>query len=537
VETQIGPRVISWSFFPIKFNNTVHCYAGDITERRQAEEALRRSETKFRTLYDSTSNAIMLLGERGFFDCNPATLAIFGCATREEFCSKHPADVSPPIQPDGTDSRTLANRQIATALEKGSHQFEWMHKRADTGEVFPAEVLLSAMELDGKRVLQATVRDLTERRRLEDHIAEIMKQRQAILDVSPVGISLNKGRIIYWSNPAHCAMFGYTPEELHGMDTSALFVREEDYKRVGREMAVHLNQGLTWTTEGEYKRKNGTPFWCFAQERALDPDDLSAGVIWMLMDITERKQAERRMRMFSHEIVAGREEERRRVSSALHHDVGSLAVGMSAYLDAIEKDLRSGKPGQALQWMNLTRKLFDQSVARLKNLAVEIRLPELDVLGLSAALRQHFSRITTQRGTRIRFRETRQGPPVSANAATILFRVAQEALTNAIQHGRAKQVDVDFRASKEEIRLTVRDNGKGFDPSQPRRRATPQLGLRVMREMAASAGGAFAVESRRGKGTTVRLSLPMETAPASAPLPPPRLWRTRRRGEERGSLP
>jgi signal transduction histidine kinase len=280
----------------------------------------------------------------------------------------------------------------------------------------------------------------------------------------------------------------------------------------------------------------------------LDPDDLSAGVIWMLMDITERKQAERRMRMFSHEIVAGREEERRRVSSALHHDVGSLAVGMSAYLDAIEKDLRSGKPGQALQWMNLTRKLFDQSVARLKNLAVEIRLPELDVLGLSAALRQHFSRITTQRGTRIRFRETRQGPPVSANAATILFRVAQEALTNAIQHGRAKQVDVDFRASKEEIRLTVRDNGKGFDPSQPRRRATPQLGLRVMREMAASAGGAFAVESRRGKGTTVRLSLPMETAPASAPLPPPRLWRTRRRGKtirsasgssrrQKGSLP
>ena len=143
VETQIGARVISWSFFPVKFNNTVHCYAGDITERRQSEEALRRSETKFRTLYDSTGDAVMLLDEKGFFDCNPATLAMFGCATREEFCSKHPADVSPPIQPDGTDSLTLANQQIATAMEKGSHHFEWMHKRADTGEPFPADVLLS----------------------------------------------------------------------------------------------------------------------------------------------------------------------------------------------------------------------------------------------------------------------------------------------------------------------------------------------------------------------------------------------------------
>ena len=88
----------------------------------ESAEALRRAETKFHTLYDSTRDAVMLLDTKGFFDCNPATLKVFGCATREEFCSKHPADVSPPMQPDGTDSLTLANQRIATALEKGSHQ-------------------------------------------------------------------------------------------------------------------------------------------------------------------------------------------------------------------------------------------------------------------------------------------------------------------------------------------------------------------------------------------------------------------------------
>ena len=139
-----------------------------LAEHKQAEEALSRSETKFRTLYNSTRDAVMLLDERGFFDCNQATLAIFGCATREEFCMNHPADLSPPVQPDGTDSRTLAGQRIATALEKGSHHFEWVHKRVDTGETFPAEVLLSAMELDGKRVLQAVVRDITERKRMEE---------------------------------------------------------------------------------------------------------------------------------------------------------------------------------------------------------------------------------------------------------------------------------------------------------------------------------------------------------------------------------
>jgi PAS domain S-box-containing protein len=67
----------------------------DITARKRAEEALCRSEAKFRTLYDSGSDAVMLLDQKGFFDCNPATLAMFGCATREEFCSRHPADLSP----------------------------------------------------------------------------------------------------------------------------------------------------------------------------------------------------------------------------------------------------------------------------------------------------------------------------------------------------------------------------------------------------------------------------------------------------------
>jgi PAS domain S-box-containing protein len=145
---------------------------GRVIEQKQAEEALSRSETKFRTLYDSTRDAVMLLDEKGFFDCNQATLAVFGCATREEFCSKHPADLSPPVQPDGTDSWTLAGQRIATALEKGSHDFEWVHKRVDTGESFPAGVLLSAMELDGKPVLQAVVRDITERKRMENKLLQ-----------------------------------------------------------------------------------------------------------------------------------------------------------------------------------------------------------------------------------------------------------------------------------------------------------------------------------------------------------------------------
>ena len=163
--------------------------------------------------------------------------------------------------------------------------------------------------------------------------------------------------------------------------------------------------------------------------------------------------------------------------------------------------------------MNRTRKLFDESVARLKGVAIEIRPPELDVLGLRAALRQYFSQVTEHGGTRVHFRETLGRRRVSGDTATILFRVAQEALTNAITHGHATRVEVALSASKKEVGLTIRNNGKGFNPSEQRARAASQMGLRVMREMALSAGGVFTVDSGRGKRTTVRVRLPLSRKP------------------------
>ncbi len=140
----------------------------DVTERKRTEEALQESETKFHTLYDFSSNAVMLLDEKGFFDCNRAALQIFGCASQEEFCSKHPADLSPATQPNGQDSMSLANERIATAMKGGRNRFEWIHQRID-GTEFPAEVLLNSLDLGGKQVVQAVVHDISERKQAEQN--------------------------------------------------------------------------------------------------------------------------------------------------------------------------------------------------------------------------------------------------------------------------------------------------------------------------------------------------------------------------------
>ncbi len=215
VELQFGPG--TWNdrrtiFLTARLQNLT-----GTTERKRAEEELHSSETKYRTLYNSTRDAVMLLDEKSFFDCNEATLRIFGCKDMAEFCSKHPADLSPHHQPCGTDSMTLANARITTAFQTGSNHFEWLHRRTD-GEDFPAEVLLSALELDGRPVLQAVVRDITERKRTEEELRESKARIEQILFSiqSCILIVDSAKHTIVDVNAAASALIGLPREQIMG---------------------------------------------------------------------------------------------------------------------------------------------------------------------------------------------------------------------------------------------------------------------------------------------------------------------------------
>ncbi|WP_333873846.1 PAS domain S-box protein [Methylobacter sp.] len=185
IKTREGKKVpVEASFSPINTSNGLLIAAAlrDITERKRVEYVLARSEMKFRTLYESTSEAVMLLDKRGYFDCNDAALAIFGCETKEDFYTKHPSDFSSPMQPCGRNSSDYAKEMIAKALEQGgSYRFEWLHRRIDNGKNFLAEVALNSMELDGKFVLLATVRDITERKQYEEKLLQLAEAKSQLL--------------------------------------------------------------------------------------------------------------------------------------------------------------------------------------------------------------------------------------------------------------------------------------------------------------------------------------------------------------------
>ena len=181
--------------------------------------------TKLRTLYDATSDAVLLLDGQTILGCNQAAPAVFGFATRAELCGLHPRGTCPrPCQPDGSPSAALATRHMAAALARGSLRFEWLHRRRDSGDLFPAEVLLDAMELDGKLVVQALVRDITERKRAEERLAEQHRLLQTILDTTPGFLMLKDRDGVYReANPAFCRVLGRTRETVIGRTDLDLF--------------------------------------------------------------------------------------------------------------------------------------------------------------------------------------------------------------------------------------------------------------------------------------------------------------------------
>jgi PAS domain S-box-containing protein len=299
----------------------------DITEQKQAAEekmqliaSLQESEKKFRTLYESTTDAVMLLDENGFLDCNPATLKLFGCSTEAEFCGKHPSEFSPLLQPNDQDSMSLSQERIKTAMATGNCRFDWLHCRLD-GSEFPAEVLLTSMDISGKMGLQAVVRDITYRVQAEEALKQAnevlecrVQERTSQLEAAiqqlrfseekfskafrsspdPMTITtFTEGRFIE-VNDSFLSMTGYTLAETIGQTVPQLNIWIEPQDRL-KFKKILQEQGLIRNQECEFRVKSGSVVVCLLSAEIINLGDETC-LLTVMTDITDRKRAEEALR-------------------------------------------------------------------------------------------------------------------------------------------------------------------------------------------------------------------------------------------------
>jgi signal transduction histidine kinase len=250
------------------------------------------------------------------------------------------------------------------------------------------------------------------------------------------------------------------------------------------------------------RRKDGTQFHAEGRGTAFvyqgEPRILS-----ILRDITERVEAERAV-----------QEERQRLSRELHDSVSqalySIALGVKTARVQVDRD-----PAGVAESLDFILGQAERGLAEMRALIFELRPEALEQEGLAVALRKQADAIQTRHRIQV---ETTLGdePEVPLPVKEALYRIAQEALHNTVKHAGAQNVQVSLACLNGGIALEIRDDGKGFDPSGS---FPGHLGLHSMRERATGLGGTLAVESAAGRGTLIRVQIPIgESVPAARGL-------------------
>ena len=465
----------------------------DAIQLKRTKEAQLKSEVRFRRLFNGSRDAINVLEPPAwkFTSCNPATLKLFGAKRKADFLSHCPWELSPERQPDGRTSEAKGRAMIKTALRKGSHAFEWTHRKIN-GENFLADVLLTKTEWDGKVGIQSTVRDITERKRSEAALRESQNKFAILFEKTalPTALSRLSNLEIVNVNDAWLQLFGFKREEVIGKTSVELGINRDLDSRTRLIGEVHQrkpvrNEKLNLFT------KSGNALTVLA-----GLNDVTIGgenyVLASVQDITDKLRLEQ-------EILNISEREQQRIAHDLHDGLGQLLVGVGLLTSALHKELKRKSIADA-RCLERIQEMIRESVAQARSLARGAHPVDPGPEGLMAALRHLCEHTERLFHVRCGF-NCRQPVLMDDNQmATNLFRIAQEAVTNAVKHGKAGRIEIKLSQESGRIILAIKNDGVGMIV---RRGKKTGMGLQIMRYRSGMIGGELSIQSSRSGTTTV----------------------------------
>jgi PAS domain S-box-containing protein len=313
------------------------------------------------------------------------------------------------------------------------------------------------------------------------------------------------------ANKACERLTGYSFQELVGKNAAQFLAPE--WLAVAREAKQRLVRGEA--TEQRYEqrilKKDGSEAIIQLATRLIVRDGKPIAFQNMARDITEERKLRDNLQFYLRKVLQAQEEERKRLASELHDDTSQLVLLLSHRIDKLASETSNYLPQELRDEIEKLYELSQQTYQGLKRYAQALRPRILDDLGLVPAIKWLAQELANLAGIKVQVK-TGTIPPLPPETQLVLFRVVQEALNNIHKHSEASEANIMVEHQEDEVRMTISDNGKGFELPQPLSDFAGQgkLGLTGMAERVQLIGGDLAITSEIGKGTEIVVKAPTE---------------------------
>jgi PAS domain S-box-containing protein len=484
----------------------------DHSLRKRFEDELRDSEARYRSLFDTAPDAIFVGTADRILMVNPAALKLLSASAASDLIGRNPIECVHPAY------RSIATQQLLRLLDSDTQTqpIEAKVMRLDGGAV-DVQIVATAFDYRSLRGIHVVLHDITARKakevELQASLAELRLRERALEAISQGILITGPDRRVIYANRAFEEISGYVAGDIYGQSCSFLQGPETSVESIAQ---IHAALDAVQPFHGELLnyRKDGSPFW---NELSITPLRDAAGkltqFVGVLRDVTERKRLEQersesaqRLTLLSQHLVAVQEEVRRRLAGELHDRTSPNLAAVGINLEVAAMALQTHDWAEIAERMADNRALIEDTAASIREICADLRPPALDHAGLLPALESYVSQYSHRTGIAVTLDCVGRDTKLSPDKESILFRIFQEALTNAAKHAEATSIKVEVSLDEHLLRLSVSDDGRGFNPETATE--SSGLGLINMREMAEFSGGAFSLSASPGHGARIQVEIP-----------------------------
>jgi PAS domain S-box-containing protein len=473
----------------------------DITENKRAEKSLKESEEQYRSLFESSQDAVFLLENTRFKKCNNKAVALFGCTKKKEIVGRSLFDFSPVMQPDRASSEQKGQEKISAALGDSTQVFDWLFTRLDGIPVY-SEVTLNRVIIGGKTLLQGIVRDVSERKRAEDALRSSERTYRTVVEDQTELISrFRPDGTHLFVNEVYCQYFKKSREDLIG---KKFFPRipAEDHRQVREHFASLTKEHPSAMDTHRVIMPDGSVRWQRWSDRAIfDKKGSIVEYQSVGQDITEQKRAEDALALACQKMNL--------LSSITRHDILNQLTVLSGYL-ALSEEIASDEKllGFIRKEATATERINQQITFTKHYQDIGVQAPQWqnvhDTIAGAAALLD-LSSVTI-------------GIPFSnieIYADPLLGKVFYNLLENAMRHGHNTSViQFSYHDNGDTLTIACEDNGGGID-SETKKHLFKRgygkntgFGLFLIREILSITGIMIDENGEPGKGARFEITVP-----------------------------